>query len=125
MNLAVNARDAMPNGGHLTIHTSLETHLPRTHPDGPELRNGQFICLTFTDTGTGMDTQILGRIFEPFFTTKPAWQGHRPGPLDCVWHCAPASRMVGCTEQVEPKGNVPYLLSRQLGTRGKNGTGRG
>ena len=75
MNLSVNARDAMPNGGHVTIKTSLETiHRPPT-PMDPEPREGKFICLTFTDTGTGMDTQILGRIFEPFFTTKPAGKG--------------------------------------------------
>jgi CheY-like chemotaxis protein len=41
----------------------------------PEIRDGKFVCLTFSDTGIGMDTQILGRIFEPFFTTKPAGKG--------------------------------------------------
>jgi two-component system cell cycle sensor histidine kinase/response regulator CckA len=75
MNLAVNARDAMPNGGQVTIRTSLETIHRAATPMDPELRDGQFICLTFSDTGTGMDTQVLGRIFEPFFTTKPAGKG--------------------------------------------------
>lgn len=75
MNLAVNARDAMPNGGHVTIRTSLELiHRPAT-PMDPEPRDGQFVCLAFRDTGTGMDTQVLSRIFEPFFTTKPAGKG--------------------------------------------------
>jgi len=75
MNLAVNARDAMPNGGRLSITTSLETlHRPPT-PMDPEQRNGDFVCLTFRDTGIGMDTQILSRIFEPFFTTKPVGKG--------------------------------------------------
>jgi two-component system cell cycle sensor histidine kinase/response regulator CckA len=75
MNLAVNARDAMPNGGKLRISTSLETiHRPPT-PMDPEQRDGEFVCLTFSDTGTGMDTAILNRIFEPFFTTKPVGKG--------------------------------------------------
>jgi signal transduction histidine kinase len=75
MNLAVNARDAMPNGGSVTIITTLETVHRAPTPLDPERRDGDFICLTFADTGIGMDTQILGRIFEPFFTTKPVGKG--------------------------------------------------
>jgi CheY-like chemotaxis protein len=75
MNLAVNARDAMPNGGHLYVSTSLETIHRAPLPMDPEARDGKFICLTFRDTGLGMDTQVLGRIFEPFFTTKPVGKG--------------------------------------------------
>jgi CheY-like chemotaxis protein len=75
MNLAVNARDAMPNGGKVTISTSLEDIHREPTPMDPERRDGEFIRLTFSDTGTGMDTQILSRIFEPFFTTKPVGKG--------------------------------------------------
>jgi two-component system, cell cycle sensor histidine kinase and response regulator CckA len=75
MNLAVNARDAMPNGGQLSITTSLETINRASTPMDPEDRNGEYVCLTCSDTGTGMDTQILTRIFEPFFTTKPVGKG--------------------------------------------------
>jgi PAS domain S-box-containing protein len=75
MNLAVNARDAMPSGGRLTISTSRETIHRAPTPMDPERRDGDFLCLTFTDTGAGMDTQILSRIFEPFFTTKPVGKG--------------------------------------------------
>jgi two-component system cell cycle sensor histidine kinase/response regulator CckA len=75
MNLAVNARDAMPNGGRLTITTSLQLIQRAAQPMDPEERDGTFVCLTFTDSGVGMDTQILSRIFEPFFTTKPAGKG--------------------------------------------------
>ena len=75
LNLAVNARDAMPNGGSVCISTSVRTiHRPPT-PMDPESRDGDFVCLTFRDTGVGMDAQILNRIFEPFFTTKPAGKG--------------------------------------------------
>jgi PAS domain S-box-containing protein len=75
MNLAVNARDAMPNGGRLSIATSLQTIHRAPTPTDPERRDGDYICLIFSDTGTGMDTQILSRIFEPFFTTKPVGKG--------------------------------------------------
>jgi len=75
MNLAVNARDAMPNGGRVSITTSLETIHRAPSPMDPERRDGEFVCLTFSDTGTGMDTQILSRVFEPFFTTKPVGKG--------------------------------------------------
>jgi two-component system cell cycle sensor histidine kinase/response regulator CckA len=75
MNLAVNARDAMPNGGRVSITTALETIRRAPTPMDPESRDGEFVCLTFRDTGLGMDTQILSRIFEPFFTTKPVGKG--------------------------------------------------
>ncbi len=75
MNLAVNARDAMPEGGRLGITTSLETIHRAAIPMDPESRDGDFVCLSFTDTGVGMDTKILTRIFEPFFTTKPVGKG--------------------------------------------------
>jgi len=75
MNLAVNARDAMPNGGRVTIKTSMQIIHRAPTPMDPEPRDGEYVCLTFADTGMGMDTQILGRIFEPFFTTKPVGKG--------------------------------------------------
>ncbi|HWX20280.1 MAG TPA: response regulator [Candidatus Binatia bacterium] len=75
MNLAVNARDAMPDGGRVSISTSLQTIHRAPTPMDPQRRDGEFVCLTFTDTGAGMDTPILSRIFEPFFTTKPVGKG--------------------------------------------------
>lgn len=75
MNLAVNARDAMPHGGAVNIRTSLESVRRRAIAMDPEPRDGDFVCLTFEDTGHGMDNQVLGRIFEPFFTTKPVGKG--------------------------------------------------
>lgn len=75
MNLAVNARDAMPNGGRVFIGTSVKDIQRPATPADPENRTGKYVCLTFRDDGTGMDTQILSRIFEPFFTTKPAGKG--------------------------------------------------
>lgn len=75
MNLAVNARDAMPNGGRVLIATSSVSVDRAPTPMDPEPRRGEYVCLTFRDNGAGMDTQILSRIFEPFFTTKPAGKG--------------------------------------------------
>jgi CheY-like chemotaxis protein len=75
MNLAVNARDAMPNGGELSMVTrSLEIaeDYTRHHPDA---RTGRFVCMTVTDTGCGMDRKTLDRIFEPFFSTKEVGKG--------------------------------------------------
>jgi PAS domain S-box-containing protein len=75
VNLAVNARDAMPQGGQLTITTRA---LQITEADArinPEARPGQFVCLSVADTGCGMDAKIMERIFEPFFTTKEAGKG--------------------------------------------------
>ncbi|HEX3801077.1 MAG TPA: ATP-binding protein [Verrucomicrobiae bacterium] len=75
MNLAVNARDAMPRGGDLTIKTEPavinETHA-KLHANA---RVGNFVCLNVQDTGTGMDAATMKRIFEPFFTTKEAGRG--------------------------------------------------
>lgn len=75
MNLAVNARDAMPNGGTLTISAEnlvIDESYTRTHLDAAV---GAYICLTVKDTGVGMPAEVADKIFEPFFTTKEIGQG--------------------------------------------------
>jgi signal transduction histidine kinase len=74
LNLAINARDAMPNGGMLTIvtrHVSLDADAPQI----PNSRPGHYVTLTVSDTGQGMSPEVLKRAMEPFFTTKGAGKG--------------------------------------------------
>jgi len=70
LNLAINARDAMPQGGRLTIGTSLHEE-----PQGPDLGAGAYVCLTVEDSGHGMAPEVLARAMEPFFSTKPVGKG--------------------------------------------------
>ncbi|MBI2512062.1 MAG: PAS domain S-box protein [Opitutae bacterium] len=71
LNLCFNARDAMPQGGKLTVRTA--NHEQKTAADG--LRAGSYVMVQVTDTGTGMDDATLARVWEPFFTTKPHGTG--------------------------------------------------
>jgi PAS domain S-box-containing protein len=75
MNLAVNARDAMPRGGELFIGSMSTEVTPSCAQLNSEARVGRFVCLTVADTGAGMDPEVLSRIFEPFFTTKEVGKG--------------------------------------------------
>jgi PAS domain S-box-containing protein len=76
LNLVVNARDAMPNGGTVTITTRLST-LEESYPpvQAGELKAGRYATVSVTDTGCGMSKETLARVFEPFFTTKPRGKG--------------------------------------------------
>jgi signal transduction histidine kinase/CheY-like chemotaxis protein len=75
LNIAINARDAMPDGGKLTIETA-NAYLDEAYcRQNPEIEPGQFVMTAITDTGSGMLPDIAARAFDPFFTTKPAGKG--------------------------------------------------
>src|SRR2546421_3747950 len=74
LNLAINARDAMPDGGKLTI-TTVNARLDSVTAETPALSPADYICIAVTDTGKGMSAEVAARAFDPFFTTKPIGQG--------------------------------------------------
>ncbi|MCP4542122.1 MAG: GAF domain-containing protein [Chloroflexi bacterium] len=75
MNLALNARDAMPDGGKLHFGLKQTQIQPGESPHPPEITTGKWIQMTVTDSGTGIPPDVLPHIFEPFFTTKPPGKG--------------------------------------------------
>ena len=92
LNLAINARDAMPEGGTLTISSR-----KRRISEDPELEPGTYVELSITDTGEGMTPEVLARAFDPFFTTKEVGKGTGLG-LSMVYGMA---RQSGGAAQIE------------------------
>ncbi|HEX3855695.1 MAG TPA: response regulator [Verrucomicrobiae bacterium] len=83
MNMVINARDAMPNGGKLTLETANVSFDEESIGRYPELKPGDYAMLAITDTGTGMSDEVKARAFEPFFSTKGVGQGTGLGLSTC------------------------------------------
>ena len=118
LNLSINARDAMPQGGRLTIETAnkwLDEHAARERDMSP----GQFVSLSVSDTGAGMTAEVISRAFDPFFTTKPFGQGTGLG-LSMVYDFARQSGGQARIYSEPGKGTtVSLYLPRHFGEEAK------
>ncbi len=93
MNLAINARDAMTDGGKLIIETANVEVDEAYHQQRPVVAIGSYVVISVADTGAGIDQEVAPRIFEPFFTTKEKGQGKRSGVGDCLRNCKAERRL--------------------------------
>jgi PAS domain S-box-containing protein len=114
LNLCINARDAMPGGGRLTVETAnrwIDAWAAREH----DLISGQYVSLCVSDTGTGMPSDVIARAFDPFFTTKPMGQGTGLG-LSMVYGFAKQSGgQVRIYSELGKGSTVCIYLPRHLG----------
>jgi signal transduction histidine kinase/CheY-like chemotaxis protein len=108
LNLAINARDAMPNGGELRIATH-----ERTIAHDPELPTGRYIELAVSDTGRGMSAEVAGKAFDPFFTTKGVGKGTGLG-LSQVYGMARQAGGIARIQSMPQQGTTVWLLLPRL-----------
>jgi two-component system cell cycle sensor histidine kinase/response regulator CckA len=116
VNLAVNARDAMPKGGRLTITTGNLAAEDRLPYRAPGLTQGDYVTIDVADTGTGIAPDIMEKIFEPFFTTKPIGQGTGLGLSTVYGIVKQTGGFVYCSSEIGLGTTFHILLPRHLET---------
>ncbi|WOH54372.1 ATP-binding protein [Bradyrhizobium sp. sBnM-33] len=122
LNLAFNARDAMPQGGTITIEMArldrVEDHL------SGELQPGQYVCVSVKDTGTGMSPEVLARAFDPFFTTKAPGKGTGLGLSQAYGFARQSGGTIKIESELGRGTVVRIFLPRATGTAAGEGIGK-
>ncbi len=118
LNLCVNARDAMPNGGIITIATADVSHEADDEPSVPEMPPGRYVRLTVTDVGSGIASENIQNIFEPFFTTKEKGQGTGLGLATCYGIVTQSGGYIS-VESLVGKGTTFTVHLQEVNTSGE------
>ncbi len=117
LNLVINARDAMPHGGTITVTTG-SAHLDRDQGESINLKAGEYVTLTVTDTGVGMTPQVLAKVFEPFYTTKPIGKGTGLGLSMVYGYMRQANGAVQILSELGKGTCIQLYMPRHVGDEG-------
>ncbi len=118
LNLVINARDAMPEGGVLSVATGMSSLEPNDLIGNPEAHPGRFVFVSVSDTGTGMPADVMARVFEPFFTTKEVGKGSGLGLSQVYGFARQSGGHVELDSTPKEGTTVKLLLPASSGDKG-------